>query len=193
MLLGIVTVDAVNVALVAPAGTVTVAGTVTFGLDETSVTTAPSGPATPFRVTRPVDAFPPTTTFGVNDTAVGIDGVIVSVAVWVYPFAVAESTAVAVADTADVGTDVLTKVCPAGTVTVVTGDASDRFDDNATTKPPTGALQVILTRIEVLVPPRTDVGVRTTLAGAGGNTLTTVDALTPARAAVTFTAVSAVT
>jgi len=77
MLLGIVTVDAVNVALVAPAGTVTVAGTVTFGLDETSVTTAPSGPATPFRVTRPVDAFPPTTTFGVNDTAVGIDGVIV--------------------------------------------------------------------------------------------------------------------
>ena len=76
---------------------------------------------------------------------------------------------------------------------MATGDASERFEDNATTKPPTGALQVMLTRIDVFVPPRTDVGVRTTLAGAGGNTFTTVDALTPARAAVTFTAVSEVT
>jgi len=81
MLLGIVTVVTGNVADVAPAGTVTVAGTVTLGLDETRVTSAPSGPATPFRVTLPVDAFPPTTTPGVNETADGIDGVIVNVAV----------------------------------------------------------------------------------------------------------------
>lgn len=193
MLLGIVTVDAVKFALVAPAGTVTESGTVTFGLDETNVTMAPSGPAGPLRVTLPVDAFPPTTTVGVNETAVGIDGVIVNVAVCVYPFAVADNTAVAVADTAVVGTDVLTNVCPAGTVTVAAGEASDRLEANATTKPPTGALHVMFTRNDVLVPPRTEVGVSTTLAGAGGRTLTTVDALTPARAAVTFTAVLAVT
>ncbi len=83
MLLGIVDVDAVKFALVAPAGTVTLAGTVTFGLEETNVTTAPSGPAGPFNVTLPVDAFPPTTTFGVNETAVGIEGVIVKLAVFV--------------------------------------------------------------------------------------------------------------
>jgi hypothetical protein len=83
MLLGIVDVVAVKFALVAPAGTVTVAGTVTLGLDETNVTTAPSGPAGPFRVTLPVDTAPPTTKFGVKETALGIDGVIARVAVFV--------------------------------------------------------------------------------------------------------------
>ena len=77
--------------------------------------------------------------------------------------------------------------------TVVTGEATCRFTAQTPTKPPTRASLAIVTLVEVLVPPRTDVGVRTTLAGAGGNTFTTVDALTPARAAVTFTAVSAVT
>jgi len=83
MLLGTVAVDAVKVALVAPAGTVTVAGTVTLGLDETNVTTAPSGPAAPFRVTRPVDETPPTTAFGVIVTDDGTEGVIARVAVFV--------------------------------------------------------------------------------------------------------------
>jgi len=92
-----------------------------------------------------------------------------------------------------VGTDVVVNVCPAGTVTIATGVASDRLDANATTKPPTGALAVMLTLSDVLTPPRTDAGVRTTLAGAGGRTLTTVVAETPARVAVTLTAVSAVT
>jgi hypothetical protein len=83
MLLGTVAVDAVKVALVAPAGTVTVAGTVTLGLDETNVTTAPSGPAAPLRVTRPVDETPPTTAFGVIATDAGTEGVIARVAVFV--------------------------------------------------------------------------------------------------------------
>jgi len=52
---------------------------------------------------------------------------------------------------------------------------------------------VRLTFNDVFVPPRTDAGVKTTLAGAGGSTLITVDADVPARVAVTLTAVSAVT
>jgi len=52
---------------------------------------------------------------------------------------------------------------------------------------------VIVTFNAVLLPPRTDAGVNVTLAGAGGRTFTTVDAVTPARAAVTVTGVSAVT
>jgi hypothetical protein len=83
MLLGTVAVDAVKVALVAPAATVTVAGTVTLGLDETNVTTAPSGPAGPLIVTRPVDETPPTTALGVITTDDGIAGVIARVAVFV--------------------------------------------------------------------------------------------------------------
>jgi hypothetical protein len=83
MLLGNVAVVAVKFALVAPAGTVTVAGTVTFGLDDTRVTTAPSGPAGPLSVTLPVADAPPTTRFGVNETADGIDGVIDNVVVLV--------------------------------------------------------------------------------------------------------------
>jgi hypothetical protein len=83
MLLGIVTVEAVKFAEVAPAGTVTVAGTVTLGLEDTNETTAPSGPAGPLRVTLPVDDAPPTTTFGAMTMDVGIEGVIASVAVLV--------------------------------------------------------------------------------------------------------------
>ena len=49
----------VNVAVVAPAATVTVAGTVAFALLEESVTTSPLGPAGPVRVTVPVTAVPP--------------------------------------------------------------------------------------------------------------------------------------
>jgi hypothetical protein len=83
MLLGTVDVLTAKLALVAPAGTVTVAGTVTLGLDETNVTTAPSGPAGPLSVTLPTDAAPPTTAFGVKATDVGIEGVIARVAVFV--------------------------------------------------------------------------------------------------------------
>jgi hypothetical protein len=50
----------VNVALAAPAGTVTLAGTVTGSLPDND-TTAPPGGAAAVRVTVPVTEFPPTT------------------------------------------------------------------------------------------------------------------------------------
>ena len=71
----------VKVALVAPPGTVTVAGTVAFELLDESVTTMPSGPAAPVRVTVPVDELPPITEVGETARLLIDAGLIVSVAV----------------------------------------------------------------------------------------------------------------
>jgi hypothetical protein len=62
----------VNVALVEPAGTVTVGGTVTEVIPAPSETTAPPVGAGPVRVTVPVVLFPPTTVLGFS---VRVDGV----------------------------------------------------------------------------------------------------------------------
>lgn len=53
-----------KLAVVAPAGMVTVAGTIALELDEDKLTTAPPDGATPFNVTTPVDVLPPTTPVG---------------------------------------------------------------------------------------------------------------------------------
>ena len=77
----------VKVALVAPAGTVTLAGTVaTAVLLLDSVTTAAPLGAAPLRVTVPCEELPPVTLagFSVSKERV-IGGVTVSVAVWVTP------------------------------------------------------------------------------------------------------------
>ena len=58
------TVVAVKVAVVAPAATVTVGGTVAAGLLLVRVTTAPPTGAGPLRVTVPVEGLPPITLVG---------------------------------------------------------------------------------------------------------------------------------
>jgi hypothetical protein len=69
----------VNVAVVAFAGTVMVAGTVaTELLLLLSATTAPDEAVRPFRVIVPVDELPPTTEFGLNVSEVTWGGVTVS-------------------------------------------------------------------------------------------------------------------
>ena len=57
-------VVAVNVVLLAPAGTVTLPGTVAAGLLLDSVTGAPPAGAGPFSVTVPVELLPPVTVVG---------------------------------------------------------------------------------------------------------------------------------
>ena len=88
------TVVTVKLALVEPAGTVTLDGTVaTAVLPLDSETTAPPAGAAPLRVTVPCEAFPPTTLVGfrVNDDSVtAVAGVTVSVALFVVPFNVPE-------------------------------------------------------------------------------------------------------
>jgi hypothetical protein len=76
-------VDTVNVAVVSPAATVTLAGSVaTVGLLLASVTTAPLAGAGPLSVTVPFDEVPPVTVVGLRLTPLGAGGVTVSPAVW---------------------------------------------------------------------------------------------------------------
>jgi hypothetical protein len=83
----------VNVAVVAPAATVTVPGTVAELLPEPRVTTSPVGPAGPVRVTVPVELEPPTTEVGSKVTLLIAGMVTVKVA----DFAEAPNVAVTVA------------------------------------------------------------------------------------------------
>jgi hypothetical protein len=75
-----------NVAVVAPAATVTLAGTcaaVVLLLDR--VTTAPPVGACPVKVTVPVDEVPPITEVGLSATEATVGGVTVKVAVLATP------------------------------------------------------------------------------------------------------------
>ena len=71
----------VNVALLLPDGTVTDAGTVAFELFEDRVTTSPPEPASPLRVTVPVEVVPPRTVVGLTETLETVASVTVSTAV----------------------------------------------------------------------------------------------------------------
>ena len=76
----------VNVAVVAPATTVTLAGTCAAAvllLDR--VTTAPPAGARPFSVTVPVDEVPPITVLGLRLTELAVAAVTVNVVVLVAP------------------------------------------------------------------------------------------------------------
>lgn len=112
----------VNNALVAPAGTVTLAGTVaTDELLLTSMTTAlPDGALD--KVTVPCELEPPATLFGliVSEDNVIAAGLIVSAAFAVAPPAEAEIVAVVVVDGELVLTVNVPELCPAGIVKAVT-------------------------------------------------------------------------
>ena len=69
----------VKVAVVEPAGTVTVAGTVTELTLLLSATPNPLDPAAPLRVIVPVEVAPPATVVGLSDIALKTTGLIVSV------------------------------------------------------------------------------------------------------------------
>jgi len=79
-------VVAVNVAVVALAGTVTLAGTCAAeGLLLDNVTSAPPAGAGPFSVTVPVDVPPPTTDAGLTLTELSVAAVTVKPALCVEP------------------------------------------------------------------------------------------------------------
>lgn len=116
------TVVAVKVAVVAPAATVTVAGTLTVELFEESDTLWPPAGAAALSVTVPVELVPPTTVVGFSETLDTPIGLTVRVPVAELPFAVP----LMVAETAEVTAVVFTvkvafpepavKVTVAGTV-----------------------------------------------------------------------------
>jgi hypothetical protein len=171
----------VKVALVWPAATVTLAGTVATSKSALeSETTAPPVGAAPLRVTVPVDVTPPTTEVGLKVTEDGTGGVTVSVPVAVVPAKVAETLTLV-----DVALHVVVAVkvaeeAPAATVTLA-GTPTTLLLALAreTTIPPVGAIPL---RVTVQVdenPPTTEVGLKLTELGTGGVTVRLPVRVTP--------------
>ncbi len=151
----------VNVAEVAPAATVTLAGTAAAAvLLPVSVTTAPPTGAAALKTTVPVEKDPPTTRIGLTCTEdkAAPDGITVSTAVWT-PLKLAESVTCVDTLTAEVVTVNVAELAPEGTVTpegLVADD--DELLESETRTPPAGANPFSATVAVAEVPPVTLVG-----------------------------------
>jgi hypothetical protein len=150
----------VNTALVLPAGTVTLAGTLAAdGVSLISDTAIPPAGAAPVSVTVPWETMPPKTLVGFIESEFRTGGATVSAAV----FSFTPSSAVMV-----MGVDPLTGyvvivkvalVLPPGTVTLDGTLAADgMLLLNDTTTPPLGAAPVSVTTPWEVIPPRTLAG-----------------------------------
>ena len=129
-----------NFADVAPASTVTVAGTVATGEELVSETTAPPGGAGPFKVTVLfVEDEPPDREAGERTMEATATGLTVRVAGLVTPPYAAEMVTLVVAATFEVAMLNLAEVAPAGTVTLGGSVAEGSELVNATIAPPDGA------------------------------------------------------
>jgi hypothetical protein len=165
----------VNVAVVVPAATVTLAGTVpTVVEDDANVTTAPPVGAARVRVTVPVTATPPVAaeTFVVMVEMAAAGGVTVTVAVPVEPLVDAVMVAFVLAATVPAVTVNVAVRVPAATVTDTgTLATAALLDESVTTFPPVGALLESVT-VPVVVPRlATLVGAKVTLDTFGPNML----------------------
>jgi len=151
----------------APAGTVTVAGTVTLLLLELKITTVPFGPAPPFRVTCPEQIEPPraldgSTLIPVRDPVVTVRG-----AEKVPPPKVAVIVTDVEVGTTEVEIVNVPTFDPAETVTVVGTVAAALLDDKFTTIPPAGAIAESVTVPVAEAPPVTDCGATVTAVSSG--------------------------
>ena len=133
------TVVTVNVAVVAPSGTVTVAGTPAAALLLERLTNKPPVGATLSRVIMPVAVAPPVTPAGVIVMAETRGAVTVRSAFAAVPLDEAVIVADAFADTATVVIVNVALVAPSATVTLAGTDAAALLDARLTTTPPAGA------------------------------------------------------
>src|SRR3990172_9923934 len=154
-----------NVAVVSPAATVTLAGTVAAALPLDSATTAPLAGAGPFRVTVPVEDSPPVTLAGLTETAASAGGLIVR-GVFCVPFTLPVMVAEVTAPTALVFTENVAVVSPAATVTLAGSVAAALLLDSATSAPPAGAGPLKVTVPVEDSPPATLAGLTETAASA---------------------------
>src|SRR5580704_11999443 len=155
----------VNVALVAPAATVTLAGTVAADALLERETIAPPLGAAPLSVTVPIDDVPPLTLAGLRvteDSATAVAGFTVSKVVWVVPPYEAEMVTGVAAVTALVVTVNVALVAPAATVTLAGTVAADPLLERATTAPPVGAAPLSVTVPVDGAPPLTVAGLSAT-------------------------------
>ena len=190
----------VKFAVVAPARTVTLAGTVaTLVLLLESATTIPPVGADPLKVTVPVEDVPPIGFAGLRPSAVsvGAGGVTVSEAVRVVPPSVAEMVTEVDAVTELVLTVKVAVVAPAGTVTLAgTVAMLVLLLESDTTVPPLGADALSVTVPVEELPPVTLVGLRpseVSVGPAGGVTVSEAVRVVPLSVAEMVTEVDAVT
>jgi membrane-associated protease RseP (regulator of RpoE activity) len=149
----------VNVVLVAPAETVTLAGTDSSVDELDRATEIPPAGARPVRVTVPTPVRPLITVVGVADRAESVGGVTVRVAdaLTLGPLAVIRTEVLAV--TALLVTVTVTLAIPAATVTLLGTDAiTELAVVRVTTKPPAGAALSSRTVAVAVFPPTTVVG-----------------------------------
>jgi hypothetical protein len=151
----------VKVTVVAPAGTVTVAGTETALFPLVKVTTRPDGPAADPRVTLNVMLFPPLRDVGDADRAEITAALTDTLAVLVTAPLDAVTWTVVSASTA---TDVAVKLAesaPSGTVTTAGTVIAGLLLTKATSTPPAGAMPVSVTLPTVEAPPLSMVAIDT--------------------------------
>jgi hypothetical protein len=174
-------VEMAKVALEAPAGTVTLAGTVAaLALELESVTAAPPAGAMPVSVAVPNEETPATTVPGLAVIVESAAGITVSVALCDTFRRVAPIDEVAVVPTPRAATVKVAVVAPVATVTVAgTVAALVLLLDRLRTVPPTGAAPFNVT-VPVEVPPAaTLAGESITLEGRPGSTVRAPVATTP--------------
>jgi hypothetical protein len=125
----------VKAAVVAPAGTVTVAGTVALPTFEARFTVAPPVGAAAPRVTVPVEDEPPVTVVGdivtlVRDGAVTVSEAVAETTPRFAESALAVIVAVSVVETEVVETENVADVAPESTVTVAGTVANEESDES---------------------------------------------------------------
>jgi len=165
-----VEVVAVNVAVVAPAATVTLAGTVTEAAPDERATGRPPVGAAPLMVTVPVELAPPATVAGLKLSAEITGELTVSTAVPEVPLNV--PVIVEVPLRGNVVTVKVALVAPDATVTDAGTVAREVLDEvRATTAPPVPAALEIVTVPVDGVTPATVVGLSETVVTVGARTV----------------------
>jgi hypothetical protein len=155
-----------KLAVIAPAATVTLAGTVaTVGWLLVRPTAKPPEGAGPLRVTLPITVAPPGTLVGLRVTSRTL-GVTCRLAFLIAPPVLAEMTTLEVCTTSLVITEKLAPLFPAATVTLAGTVATVRLLLlRSTPQPPVGARPFRVTWPVTVAPPGTLVGLRVTVIG----------------------------
>ncbi len=188
-----IVVEIGKVADVAPAATVTEAGTIALVLVEASCTTVPLAGAGPLRMTVPTEGSPPASVDGFRVKLVREGGLIVRTAVVTKPPWMAVMVAGVGPATGVVVMVKVVVVAPAGIVTVLGTVALDDLELTDTTTPPVGAGPSSVRVPMEELPPVTVVGESVRLVKTGGSIVSVAVEETPPWVAVMVTGVDVTT